>query len=561
MVKAYLNKVLILLGLVLLFWAIPVSAESYSDLFIKITDATTAVQKGDQETAQSLVNDIKTSFEAKENHDSKAGQKVSKALDIKGEVTEDKLKSVSSALLDFEKEQNPVDLDAEKAKLVKNLEPYFTSLQTAITSKDLSATREAYTKLNNTWTRNEAVVRDNSTAYYGKIETAISFLRSSIETGPTDFTSIQTSYDDLKQSIDDFVQGVALDSESSDLTLQDGIKLLETSLSQFQSGDDKKAAATMKQFITIWPTIEGDVSTTNPSLYTRVESESPVIMVKGSEKDYQDKLQALITDLSAIDTTASYNAFDAMLILLREGVEALLIVMALVTTLKAAKMRKGLKWVYGGAVAGVLASALIAVLLQLVFPAVTSASNREIIEGGVGIFAVVMMILIGIWLHSKSSVKQWNDFMERQMKTVTATGSFVSMFALSFLAVFREGAETILFYVGIIPRITTLDFLLGIGLAILILVVIALVMTKASQLFQPHKIFFILTWLIYALAFKMLGVSIHALQLTNMAPNHLINGFPTLDWAGIYPSWEVVLSQLVFVLIIAFVTVRQHEKG
>ena len=63
-------------------------------------------------------------------------------------------------------------------------------------------------------------------------------------------------------------------------------------------------------------------------------------MVKGNEKKYQDQLQALINDLSQIDTSASYNFFDAMLILLREGVEALLIVMALVTTLKAAKMNK-----------------------------------------------------------------------------------------------------------------------------------------------------------------------------------------------------------------------------
>ena len=116
------------------------------------------------------------------------------------------------------------------------------------------------------------------------------------------------------------------------------------------------------------------MSTTNPSLYASVESETPVIMVKGKEKAYRDKMQALITDLSAIDTSASYNAFDAMLILLREGFEALLIVMALVTTLKAAKMRKGLKWVYGGAVAGVLASAVIAVILQVVFPAVTSGA-------------------------------------------------------------------------------------------------------------------------------------------------------------------------------------------
>ena len=126
------------------------------------------------------------------------------------------------------------------------------------------------------------------------------------------------------------------------------------------------------------------------------------------------KLEKLIADLSQIDTSARYNAFDAMLILLREGVEALLIVMALVTTLKAAKMRKGLKWVYGGAITGIMASLVIAFILQIAFPAVTSGSNREIIEGAVGIFAVAMMIVIGIWLHSKSSVKKWSAFMESQ---------------------------------------------------------------------------------------------------------------------------------------------------
>lgn len=562
MVKNFLSKTLFLLSLVLLFWASPVfAAESYSELFIKITDATRAVKADDQAQAKELVAELKTDFASKANHDSEAGKKVSQSLEISGDVTEDKLTKISAALLAFEKEQNPVDLDAEKTKLVNRLTPKFEDLQAAITAKNLEQTKESYKKMNSTWTINESVVRDSSTAHYGKVETAISFLRSSIETEPTDFDAIQTSFDDLKTAIDNFVKGEKVEEASSNLTLQDGIKLLEDALSLFQAGDDKQAADKMKEFITIWPTIEGAVSTTNPSLYTRVESDSPVIMVKGSEKEYQDKLQRLISDLSAIDTSASYNAFDAMLILLREGVEALLIVMALVTTLKAAQMRKGLKWVYGGAVAGVLASAVIAVLLQLVFPAVTSASNREIIEGAVGIFAVVMMILIGIWLHSKSSIKQWNDFMERQMKTVTATGSFISMFALSFLAVFREGAETILFYVGIIPRITTFDFLLGIGLAIIILAIIAIVMTKASQLFQPHKIFFILTWLIYALAFKMLGVSIHALQLTNMAPTHLISGFPTIDWAGIYPSLEVVVAQLIFVVVIAIVTVRQHGKG
>ncbi|WP_270308148.1 FTR1 family iron permease [Streptococcus koreensis] len=560
MVKTYLNKLLVVFVACLFFIVSPVQAESYSDLFIKITDATTAVRDKDQEKAHTLVAEIKEEFLKKDNHDSKAGKEVQKSLDLEGEITEKQLVTVSASLLAFEKEQNPVDLDAEKEKLETRLQPYFEKLQEAITAKDLQTTRKAYADLNNTWTRNEAVVRDHSTAYYGKVETAISFLRSAIETEPTNFDSIQSSYNDLKNVLDQFISGEKIEETSSNLTLSDGIKLLKKALSLFQANDTSQASQVMKEFITIWPTIEGDVSTTNPSLYTRVESQSPVIMVKGNESKYQKQLETLIRDLSAIDTTASYSAVDAMLILLREGVEALLIVMALVTVLKSAKLTKGLKWVYAGALLGILASAAIAVALQFLFPAVTSASNREVIEGAVGIIAVGMMIVIGIWLHRKSSVKKWNQFMESQMKAVTATGSFISMFALSFLAVFREGAETILFYVGILPRIRSFDFFLGIGLALAVLAILAILMTKASHLVKSHKIFFLLTWMIYALAFKMLGVSLHALQLTNMLPNHILSNFPTIDWAGIYPSWEVVACQMLFIFIIVIVTVKQHEK-
>lgn len=554
-------KGIILLCVCFFLLIFPVGAkENLSPYFVKITDATKAVKEGKQDQARKLIDEMTKDFEKVDNSDSEAGRKVQEKLALTGDITEDQLTQISLAILTFEKEQNPVDLDAEKEKLVSRLEPRFEALDKAIASQDLEAVREAYKKINSTWTINEAVVRDHSTAHYGQVETAISFLRSSIETEPTNFDTIQASFDDLKKTISNFVEGTEVATTSSNLTLKDGIDLLKKALAQFQAGQDSDAAATMKEFITIWPTIEGSVSTTNPSLYTKVESESPVIMVKGKESEYQEKLSSLIAELSQIDTSASYNAFDAMLILLREGVEALLIVMALVTTLKAAKMRKGLKWVYGGASAGIVASLLIAYILQIAFPAVTSGTNREIIEGAVGIFAVIMMILIGIWLHSKSSVKKWNTFMESQMQTVTKTGSFLSMFALSFLAVFREGAETILFYVGILPRISSFDFVLGISLALLVLIVIAFVMNKASQFFLPHKVFFILTWMIYALAFKMTGVSIHALQLTNMIPNHLISGIPSIDILGIYPSWEGLAGQTLFILVVFLITIRQGEK-
>ena len=560
MAKNYLNKLLIVFLLCLFCIVNPVFADdSLSQLFVKITDATVAVQKGDQNKANQLVGEIKKEFEQIENHDSKAGKEVSKALNMT-EVTEEKLTKVSSALLTFDKEQHPVDLDAEKKKLVGKLESKFSDLQTAITDRNLEKIREAYKKMNSTWTVNEGVVRDHSTAHYGKIETAISFLRSAIESEPVDFTAIQSSFGELKTAIDNFVTGKEVANSSSNLTLNDGIHLLKEALDGFIQGNTKQASATMKKFISIWPTIEGDVSTRNPSLYTRVESEAPVIMVKGSEKKYQEQLQALINDLSQIDTSASYHFVDAMLILLREGIEALLIIMALITTLKTSKMKKGLKWVYMGAFTGIFASVAIAILLQYLFPAVASGSNREMIEGVVGIFAVVMMILVGIWLHSKSSVKKWNTFMQSKMATVTATGSFVSMFALSFLAVFREGAETILFYAGIYPRIDKTAFFIGIGLAVFCLILLAFVMDKVSAYFKPHHIFLVLTWLIYILAFKMLGVSIHALQLTNMLSIHLINGFPTIDWAGLYPSLEGLVCQLLFIVVILYITWRNRES-
>ena len=169
----------------------PVGAqESLSSYFVKITDASKAVKNGDQSEAQKLVTEMASDFERVENKDSDAGEIVKEKLAQSGDITEDKLTEISSALLSFEKEQNPVDLDAEKEKLVNCISPRFEALEQAITSKDLEKVREACKKMNSTWTINESVVRDNSTAHYGRVETAISSLRSSMETEPTDFNLI-----------------------------------------------------------------------------------------------------------------------------------------------------------------------------------------------------------------------------------------------------------------------------------------------------------------------------------------------------------------------------------
>lgn len=439
--------------------------------------------------------------------------------------------------------------------------PALDTLEKVIKSKDVEAMKKEYLKYNGVWTRNEAVIRDRDTAYYGKVETAMAFLRSSMEMEPFDYENVMSSFNNLKTVIQEFLDGKKIEQTSTEgITLKQAIELLKEGLEAFKSGDKSAGQSKVRKFIEIWPTVEGDVSTRNASLYTKVETETPVIMVKGGEKQYQEKLQNLITELSQIDTKAEYTFVDAMFILLREGVEALLIVLALVSGLKAANQKKGLKWVYAGAVAGILASIVIAVVLQKLFPAVSSGTNREIIEGFVGIFAVIMMIGIGVWLHSKSSLKAWKDYMDRKMNVVLSTGSFISMFALSFLAVFREGAETILFYAGILPLISVQNLITGISAAVIILIIIALALTYASSKIKVHRVFFILTWMIYFLAFKMLGVSIHMLQVVGVIPLHVIHFIPTVEILGIYANVEVFISQLILILIIAGITLKRKKQ-
>ena len=539
-----------------------IAKESYSNLYIKITDTTTAIKNSNQNEAKKLYSEIREEFKKVKNSDSTQGKKVQELLNKeKSALSENDLKEVTTALLAFEKEQNPVNDNEEKKKFQSRMYPALDVLEKAIQSKNVELMKKEYLKFNGVWTRNESFIRSRSIPYYGKVETAMSFLRSSMEVEPVDYDSTMNSFNELKSAIKDYLDGKKIENNvSSTITLKEAVDMLKDALDAFKTGDKAKGQSKVKQFIQVWPTVEGDVSTRNSSLYTKVETQTPIIMVKGSEKEYQEQLQGLITELSQIDTKAQYTFVDAMFILLREGVEALLIVLALVSSLKAANQKKGLRWVYAGAAFGILASVVIAFMLQALFPAVSSGTNREILEGIVGIFAVIMMIGIGFWLHSKSSLKSWKDYIDRKMDVVLSTGSFISMFVLSFLAVFREGAETILFYVGILPLISFQSLIIGIVSAILILVIIAFVLIYASSKIKIHQIFLVLTWTIYFLAFKMLGTSIHMLQVVGILPLHVVNFIPTVEILGIYANMEVFICQLILITIIAFATFKRKDK-
>ncbi|QIM63189.1 iron permease [Pasteurellaceae bacterium Orientalotternb1] len=558
--KPYLTKFNRIIALFTLSITLSVCAYAKvetSPLFVHLSDAMAAVKQNEMAKSEPFLTALQQEFEAIPSHNSKAGQAVSSALNFaKNSPTLENFEQLSKALYAFEKEQNPIDYAQQRQKFTKRVSPVYQQLLKAVQANNLDDAQTVFKRFNATWTTNEKVVRETSLGHYGQIETAMTLLRIAMLSEPANFAEMEKQAANLGQSLADFNAGNILQPQSAaanvPTTLPEGIKLLEKSYAAFENNQPEQARADITLFIQQWAVFEGEVRTRDSSLYTRVESDLPVIMVKGNESANLKKFQLLINELNRLNIAGSYGIVDAMLVLLREGVEALLIIMALLTTLNAANQPKAKRWVYAGAGLGLLTSMIGAVALQQLFPAISAGKNREILEGGVGVVAVAMMLFVGAWLHSKSSISGWKNFVDKQVSQALLTGSLIPILSLSFLSVFREGAETILFYVGMLPLISTDDLLFGLGLALLLLAIIAALMTLSSKRLPMHQLFKVMTLLIYALGFKILGVSIHALQLTQVLPRHLLD-LPNVEWIGFYASMEGIAAQIIYLALIPIV--------
>ena len=535
-----------------------------SHLYIILSDAMEAQKRGDAQSATLQLAQLQIEFAKIPQRTSTLGQTAEQAIKTAtAQPSTEHISALSNALLAFEQEQNPVDYSFKQAEFKRKINPALTVLSQAIDQaqpQDSETLKQSYRQFNQVWVSNERVVRNTSMAHYGAIETAMALMRVAIESTPMDVVKIKTQRDKLQAALNAYHQGDAIVSIAATVDYNGGVQLLRDAQTAMSAGNTTLAQDKLTSFIEQWPNIEGEVRTRDAQLYSRVESQIPVILARAHEPAQLANLQSITNELSAFNHNAQYGVMDATLILLREGVEAMLIVLALVGALNAARQPQGKKWIYGGVVVGVVASVLGALALQQLFPAVSAGANREILEGMVGIAAVLMMLMVGAWLHSKSSLTAWNTYIQKHMGRALSAGSLVSLFALSFLAVFREGAETIIFYAGILPKISTGDFVTGIVIALVLLAILAWAMVRFSLKLPFARLFKILTWLIYALGFKMLGISVHALQLTGVLPTTVLASegvnYPAL---GIFPTLETLGAQTLYVLVILLVQYSVHR--
>lgn len=546
-----------------------IAAENLDDLYVLIGDAIMKTKEANWQSVQDNLDLFSQQWNKIKAVDSKKTAEVEKQLKIvknalsqsekdEAEISE-ALSALSKALASYEKGQNPTNPLEEKEKL-KQLYRFIDEIEKMIQNDQLDQAAAKYQQLLSTWTANENIVRTESVVSYGQIETQLALLRIALTQTPPDRGKALQSLKDLSALVKHFLSGKSVEKTAGNgYTLSDVTNLLKKSVQSLKDHNPSEASEHLNKILLIWPVVEGEVRTKDYSLYNRMENEIPAaISLLQSDNKNVEKAQTIISELydslQLIAAKTSYTYIDAMLILLREGFEALLIIAGLLSFLKKTNHADKQGWIWVGVLCGIIASAILAVVMNMFFSKITVAGSRESIEGIVGITAVVMMLTVGAWLHKKSNIAHWNRYIKDHLGHALAKGSLFSMALLSFLSIFREGAETIIFYAGMAPSMEMNQLILGIGIAIVILVIIGYVIIRFSSAIPIRPFFIGATLLIYVLSFKMLGISIHALQVAKMLPTHSLSNVPYIEPIGFYPTLETVVPQLLLILIIIDVT-------
>ena len=572
-------KPLLILVLLISFFqmSLPVTAaENHDELFVLIGDSLMKAKDGEQAVVAKNMEQFASEWKSTKKADSKQAQKVDRQLEeVQSLLAKDKvdkealsksLSSLSSAVVQYDQEQNPQDKEKGKEK-VKQLLPSITAMEDSIEKGDTTAThlKSQYEKIMNGWTASEKAVHDESIASYGNIEKYTALIRIAITQEPADIEKAGQNLNHLKAEVENFLAGKESKQAEGEYSLTDLASLLSDAEKAISQKDYKDASLHLNKVLTIWPMVEGDVQTRDSGLYSDIETKVPTAISLLNSKNVKAEkaseiVKGLENRLAPLLSQTNYSLWDAALILLREGLEGLLIVATLIAFLKKLGQPAKQKWIWSGVVAGILASAVLAVIINIVFSKFVAASSREYIEGITGVVAVVMMLTVGAWLHNKSSIGNWNKYINQQMEQAIARGSLMSFAFISFLSVFREGAETIIFYTGITPYISLAELVLGICLALVLLVIAGFAIIHYSVKIPIRLFFKTATILIYFLAFKILGISIHALQVSNVLSTSTVEHLPFIDWLGLYPTYETTLTQLLLLLII-FITTYLVKKS
>jgi FTR1 family protein len=318
-----------------------------------------------------------------------------------------------------------------------------------------------------------------------------------------------------------------------------------------------------------YETIEGSLRPVDPGLVRRAEARFAALReaaAAGTPKAerglrYAEVLASLAESEAALTRTRSATGLfaESFLLILREGFEAILVIGAIMAVLVKAGARAKQRSVRLGIAAAIAASLVTAALLEQLFRA--TPAQREALEGGIMLLAAAVLFYVSYWLISKIEIVAWTRFVKGQIQKAAESGSALALAGVAFVAVYREGFETVLFYKALYVSgaggAGPITAGLIAGLAVLVAVYVGI---EAFGLKLPMRPFFAVTGATLAfLAFVFAGDGVKELQEGGYVASSLVSHGPRNEFLGIYPTWEslgvqaLILAAILGALAFTFV--------
>lgn len=358
----------------------------------------------------------------------------------------------------------------------------------------------------------------------------------------------------------------ALFSQQSPLTV--AADRLDASLSAYQAGDVTQAyQLALSAYLDGFELAESTLRATDPdgvrALEARMMDFRRAVQTPGNDTEARRLHQQLTTRLHQLNDQSDDARLDAgvamgsaYIILVREGLEALLVLAAIIGILIKTGRRDVLPYVHAGWISalalGVATWAVSAYLVDI------SGASRELTEGGTALLAVAVLLYVGFWLHDKSHADQWQAFVRKRIEGALNGRALWALGAIAFLAVYREVFETVLFYQALWLQTESggQSMLLGgVALAALTLVVAGWIILKSSMRLPLSAFFKVNAAIMFVLALVFAGHGVAGLQAAGALPVTPVP-FVRIDLLGIYPTAESLGLQVLLLILLAFLMTR-----
>jgi len=347
--------------------------------------------------------------------------------------------------------------------------------------------------------------------------------------------------------------------------------LLGESLAAYRRGDREQAGElALAAYLDGFEPVEALLNARDGGLVAEVEREMGALRAAiGRGASVEDvaarveRLQALFARageaLAPEAGSAASTFIGALAILLREGLEALLIVVAMIGFLRKAERRDMLRWVHAGW-AGALAAGA-ATWWAASHLITISGADRELTEGFGSLLAAAILLFVGVWMHGKAQAGAWQAYVRDKLDQALGKGSAWFLFALAFVAVYREVFETIIFFAAMGGQGDGAALAGGIALAAVLLALIAWAMLRLSARLPIAKFFAYSAALIAILAVVLAGKGVAALQESGLIGVSPLDGFPRSVVLGVYPTLETIAAQglTILLLVTGFLWTRRRS--